>query len=143
MALTLHADIVSVEGSLFSGAVEFIVAPAELGEVGIYPMHAPLLTRLKAGVVRLKIPFQTQEIFIYVTSGILEVQSQGVTVLADIALRDTELAEDMLEATAKKAEQTMKQLVSEREYLRLELELAQTLHQLQGIQRIRHIKRGN
>jgi F-type H+-transporting ATPase subunit epsilon len=142
MAMTMHVDVVSVEESLFSGLAEFVIAPAEMGEVGIYPMHAPLLTRLKAGVLRLKIPFQAQETVIYVSSGILEVQSQGVTILSDIAIREQDIAEGELAAKTRKAEETMKHLVTETEYSRLEVELVQSLAQLKGIQRWRHGKKG-
>lgn len=143
MAMTMHVDVVSVEESLFSGLAEFVIAPAEMGEVGIYPMHAPMITRLKAGVIRLKIPFQPQETVIYVSSGILEVQSQGVTILSDIAIREEDMQEDKLAAKTRKAEAAIQHLVTEREYLRLEAELAQSLAQLRGIQRWRHGKKGH
>lgn len=142
MAMTMHVDIVSVEESLFSGLAEFVIAPAEMGEVGIYPMHAPMITRLKAGVIRLKIPFQPQETVIYVSSGILEVQSEGVTILSDIAIREQDIDAATLEAKSRTAEQTMKHLVTESEYARLEIELIQSLAQLKGIQQWRHGKKG-
>jgi F-type H+-transporting ATPase subunit epsilon len=142
MAMTLHVDIVSIEASLFSGLAEFVVAPALMGEVGIYPMHAPLITPLKAGVIRLKIPFQTEEVVIYVSSGMLEVQSQGVTILSDIAIRETDITAGKLEAETRKAEETMRHIVTAMEYAKMEVELAKSLAQMQGIQRWRQGKRG-
>lgn len=97
MAMTMHVDVVSVEEALFSGLAEFVVAPAEMGEVCIYPMHAPMLTRLSAGIIRLKIPFQTQEMVIYVSRGILEVLQHGVTILADMAVRERDIEDGKLE----------------------------------------------
>ena len=91
--MTVHVDIVSAEKSIFSGLVEFVVAPAEMGEIGIYPRHAPLLTRIKPGSVRLKLPNQTEEELIYVSGGILEVQPDMVTILSDTAIRGSDLDE--------------------------------------------------
>lgn len=142
MAMTMHVDIVSIEESLFSGLAEFVVAPAVMGEVGIYPMHAPLVTRLKAGVVRLKLPFQTEELVIYVSSGMLEVQSQGVTILSDIAIREKDIEQGKLEAEGRKAEETMSHLVSALEFAKMEVELAKSLAQMKGLQRWRQGKKG-
>ncbi len=142
MAMTMHVDVVSVEESLFSGLAEFVIAPAEMGEVGIYPMHAPMLTRLKPGFIRLKIPFQAEETAIYVSSGILEVQSQGVTILSDIAIREEDIEAGVLVNKTRKAEAALQHQITDSEYTRLELELAQSLSQLKGIQRLRHNKKG-
>ncbi|HQS83191.1 MAG TPA: F0F1 ATP synthase subunit epsilon [Thiobacillus sp.] len=142
MAMTMHVDVVSIEASLFSGRVERVVAPAEMGEVGIYPGHAPLLARLKPGVVRLKIPHQAQENIVYVSGGMLEVQPGGVTILADIAIREKDLEEGTLEDERRKAEETMQNRVTAAEYARLEVELTKAMMSLQGIQRLRHGKKG-
>lgn len=142
MAMTMHVDVVSVEESLFSGLAEYVIAPAEMGEVGIYPMHAPLLTRLKSGFIRLKIPFQVEETAIYVSSGILAVQSQGVTILSDIAIREQDIQEGMLAEKTRQAEATLRHPITDAEYTKLEIELAQSLMQLKGIARLRHGKKG-
>jgi len=136
MAMTMHVDIVSIEEELFSGLAEFVVAPAEMGEVCIYPMHAPMLTHLKAGIIRLKIPFQTQELVIYVSSGILEVLRQGVTILPDIAIRETDIEAGKLEEKNRQAEDAVKNYVSAMEYARLEVELGRSLAQMKGIERL-------
>lgn len=142
MAMTMHADVVSIEASIFSGPVEFVVAPAEMGEVGIYPGHAPLLTRLKSGVVRLKIPHQAQENIVYVSGGMLEVQPGSVTILSDIAIREKDMEEGTLEEERRKAEETMKNRVTAMEYAKLEVDLAKALAHLQGVQKLRHSRKG-
>ena len=142
MAMTMHVDVVSIEASLFSGRVERVVAPAEMGEVGIYPGHAPLLTRLKPGVVRLQLPHQAQENIVYVSGGILEVQPGGVAILSDIAIREKDMEEGTLEDERRKAEETMRNRVTAAEYARLEIELTKALMSLQGIQKLRRGKKG-
>lgn len=142
MAMTMHADVVSIEESIFSGRVEFVVAPAEMGEVGIYPRHAPLITRLKPGVVRLKIPHQAQEKVVYISGGMLEVQPHGVTVLSDLAIREKDMEEGKLWEEKRKAEETLKNRVTAMEYAKLEIELAKALAHLQGVQKLRHSKKG-
>ncbi len=142
MAMTMHVDVVSIEASIFSGRVERVVAPAEMGEVGIYPGHAPLLTRLKPGVVRLKIPHRAQENIVYVSGGMLEVQPGGVTILSDIAIREKDMEEGALENERRKAEEAMKNRVTAAEYAKMEVELTKALMSLQGIQKLRHGKKG-
>ena len=142
MAMTMHVDVVSIEASIFSGRVERVVAPAEMGEVGIYPRHAPLIARLKAGVVRLKIPHQAQENIVYVSGGMLEVQPGSVTILSDIAIREKDAEEGTLEVERRKAEDTMKNRVTAAEYARLEVELTKALMSLQGIHKLRHGRKG-
>ena len=140
MAMTMHVDVVSVEELLFSGLVEFVAAPAEMGEVGIYPRHAPMIALLKPGLVRLKIPHQTQEEVIYVSGGLLEVQPQGVTILSDMAIREKTMEEGTLWDEKRKTEDTMKNRVTAMEYAKLEIELAKALAHLQGIQKLRRGK---
>ncbi len=137
MAMTLHVDVVSIEASIFSGRAEYVVAPAEMGEVGIYPGHAPLLTRLKPGVVRLKIPQQTQENIVYVSGGMLEVQPGGVTILSDLAIRDKDVEEGKLEEERRKAIEATRSRVTAAEYARLEGELTKALMSLQGFEKTR------
>ena len=140
MAMTMHVDVVSVEELLFSGLAEFVAAPAEMGEVGIYPRHAPMIALLKPGLVRLKIPHQTQEEVIYVSGGLLEVQPQGVTILSDMAIREKTMEEGTLWDEKHKTEDTMKNRVTAMEYAKLEIELAKALAHLQGIQKLRRGK---
>lgn len=136
----MHVDVVSVEELLFSGLAEFVAAPAEMGEVGIYPRHAPMIALLKPGLVRLKIPHQTQEEVIYVSGGLLEVQPQGVTILSDMAAREKTMEEGTLWDEKRKTEDTMKNRVTAMEYAKLEVELAKALAHLQGIQKLRRGK---
>ena len=93
MAMTVHVDVVSAEESIFSGLAEFVIIPGEMGELGVYPRHVALLTRIKPGAVRIKRPDQEQEELIYVSGGMLEVQPDVVTVLADTAIRGADLDE--------------------------------------------------
>ena len=105
---TIQVEIVSAEGAIFSGQAEMVVAPAKMGEVGITPRHAPLLTDLRPGEVRLQVPGDGDELFFYVTGGILEVQPHLVSVLADTALHADQLDEDAAMEARKAAEEAMK-----------------------------------
>ncbi len=109
---TIHVDIVSAEGEIFSGDVEMIVAPAKMGELGIKPRHAPLITNLQPGEIRLQIPDE-EERQIYVTGGILEVQPHLVTVLADSALHADQLDEEAAREAQEAAEKAMAGAVGE------------------------------
>lgn len=140
MAMTIHVDVVSAERSLFSGAVEFLVAPAEMGEVGIYPRHAPLITRIKAGSVRLKLPDRDEEELIYVSGGLLEVQPQVVTILADTALRGRDLDEVKAQEAKQRAEEAMRDRSAAIDYAKAQSELAEAVAQLHAIQRLRKQK---
>lgn len=140
MAMTLHVDIVSAEQSIFSGTAEFVVVPAEMGEVGIYPRHAPLLTRIKPGTVRIKIPDESEEL-IYVSGGILEVQPHVVTILSDTAIRGKDLDEEKALAAKLSAEEAMKNRASAMDYARAQAELAQAVAQIQAIQKLRNRQR--
>ena len=93
MAITVHCDVVSAEEQIFSGIVEFGVFPGEAGELGVYPHHTPLLTRIKPGTIRLKVPAQADYELVYVSGGMLEVQPNMITVLADTAIRAHDLDE--------------------------------------------------
>jgi len=101
---TIHVEIVSAEGEIYSGEAEMVIAPASMGDVGITPRHAPLMTTLRPGEVRIKAPDENDEIFIYVTGGVLEVQPHLVTVLADSAMRDDQLDEQAALAAKSAAE---------------------------------------
>lgn len=136
MAMTLHVDIVSAETEIFSGTASMVFAPAEMGEVGIAPRHTPLLTRLKPGEVRVQSEGK-EELFFYVSGGILEVQPHVVTVLADTAMR----ARDMDEAAAMKAKENAERAIADRksdfDYAKAQAELAEAIAQLRTIKKIR------
>jgi len=140
MAMTIHVDVVSAEQSIFSGMAEFISAPAEMGEVGIYPRHAPMITRIKPGSVRLKLPDQEEEELIFVSGGILEVQPQVVTILADTATRGKDLDEAKALEAKQQAEEAMKNRTSTMEYAQAQAELAEAVAQLAAIQRLRKLR---
>lgn len=140
MAMTMHVDVVSAERSLFSGLVEFIVAPAAMGEVGIYPRHAPLITRIKAGSVRLKLPDRDEEELIYVSGGLLEVQPLVVTILADTAVRGRDLDEVKAQEAKQRAEEAMRDRSAAIDYAQAQAELAEAVAQLHAIQRLRKQK---
>ena len=138
MAMTVHCDVVSAEESIFSGLAEFVVAPAAMGEVGIYPRHAPLLSLIKPGAVRLKLPDQAEEMVIFVSGGILEVQPGVITVLADTAIRGHDLDEAKALEAKRLAEEAMKDRSSQVDYARAQSELAEAIAQLQTLQKLRH-----
>jgi len=140
MAMTIHVDIVSAEESLYSGVAEFVVVPAEMGEVGIYPRHTPLLTRIKPGSVRIKAPDRTEEDLIYVSGGILEVQPGTVTILSDTAIRGTDLDEARVLEAKKAAEEAMQNRDSAMEYAQAQIELAQAVAQLHAIEKMRKLR---
>lgn len=137
MAMTIHVDVVSAEESVFSGLAEFVVLPGEAGELGILPGHMPLLTRIKPGTVRLRLPDQEAEELIFVAGGILEVQPNKVTVLADTAIRGKDLDEAKALDAKKKAEEAMVSRKSELDYARAQAELAEAIAQLAAIDKLR------
>lgn len=137
MALTVHVDVVSAEKSLFSGPAEVVIAPGEMGELGIYPRHAPLLTRIKPGSVRLKLPNQGEEELIYVSGGMLEVQPNVVTILADTAIRGVDLDEGRALEAKRAAEEAMRDRASDIDYAQAQAELIEAVAQLHAIQKLR------
>ena len=142
MAMTIHVDIVSAEEEIFSGPAEMVFAPAEMGEVGITPRHAPLLTRLKPGEVRVQEPGGNER-FYYVSGGMLEIQPHVVTVLADVALRARDIDEAAALEAKKRAESALKDRKSQLDYARAQAELAEAAAQLQTIKHLRkHTGRG-
>ncbi|MBK8164119.1 MAG: F0F1 ATP synthase subunit epsilon [Gammaproteobacteria bacterium] len=136
MAMTMHVDIVSAEEEIFSGPAEMVFAPAVMGEVGILPRHAPLLTQLKPGEVRIRTG-GGEEQFFYVSGGMLEIQPHVVTVLADTALRAKDLDEAAALQAKERAEQALRDKSSEFEYARAQSELAEAVAQLQAIKKLR------
>ena len=140
MAHTIHVDVVSAEESIYSGEAEFVVLPGVAGELGIYPKHTPLLTQIKPGAVRIKVPNEAEETLVFVQGGFLEVQPNVVTVLADTAIRAHDLDEaKALEAKAK-AEDAMRSKLSAEEIAKAQAELATAAAQLQAIARLRKRK---
>lgn len=137
MATTIQIDVVSAEESIFSGEAEFVVAPAIMGEVGIYPRHTPMLTSIKPGALRIKLPENNEEQLIFISGGILEVQPGLVTVLADTAIRGHDLDEAKALEVKRLAEETLKSNASEVNYAAAQSELVEALAQLQAIAKLR------
>ena len=137
MANTIHVDVVSAEEEIFSGEAEFVALPGEAGELGIYPMHTPLITRIRPGSVRIKVPGQANDEFVFVAGGILEVQPNNVTVLADTAIRGHDLDEAKAAEAKKLAEEALANKDSKIDYARAQAELAAAIAQLQAIQKLR------
>ncbi len=137
MAQTIHVDVVSAEEMIFSGEAEFVALPGEAGELGIYPQHTPLITRIRPGAVRIKVAGQTDEEFVFVAGGILEVQPHGVTVLADTAIRGHDLDEAKASEAKKLAEEAMQNQESKIDYAKAQAELAFAVAQLAAIAKLR------
>jgi F-type H+-transporting ATPase subunit epsilon len=130
-------DIVSAEESIFSGLAEMVVVPGTEGELGIHPRHAPLLTRIRPGSVRIKRPDQAEEELIYVSGGMLEIQPSVVTVLADTAIRGADLDEARAMEAKQAAEEALRDKTADIDYAQAEAELAQAMAQLHAIQKLR------
>jgi F-type H+-transporting ATPase subunit epsilon len=141
MAMTIHVDIVSAEKEIYSGLVEAVFASAIMGEVGIYPRHTPMLTRLKPGEVRVLVNGKEEQF--YVSGGMLEVQPHVVTILADTAMR----ADDVDEAAALEAkadaERALKDTDAKMDYAEAQAKLAEAMAQLRSIERMRKSGKGH
>lgn len=137
MAHTIHVDVVSAEEEIFAGEAEFVALPGETGELGIYPQHTPLITRIRPGAVRIKVPGQADEEFVFVAGGILEVQPNVVTVLADTAIRGHDLDEAKAAEAKKLAEEALANRESEIDYAKAQAELAAAVAQLAAIEKLR------
>jgi F-type H+-transporting ATPase subunit epsilon len=138
MAHTIRVEVVSAEEQIFAGEAEFVVLPGIMGELGIYPRHTPLLTQIKPGAVRLKLPNQEREELVFVQGGYLEVQPNLVTVLSDTAIRGKDLDEAKAVEAKKAAEEAMQNKTSKEEIATAEAELAIALAQLEAIRKMRH-----
>jgi F-type H+-transporting ATPase subunit epsilon len=134
---TIHVDVVSAEESIFSGEAKFVALPGENGELGILPRHTPLITRIKAGAVRIQRADNDQEEFVFVAGGILEVQPGTVTVLADTAIRGKDLDEAKAVEAKKQAEEAMKNAKSDIDLAAAQSEFATMAAQLAAIQKLR------
>ena len=135
---TIRIDVVSAEESIYSGDAEFVVLPGIMGELGIYPRHAPLITQIKAGTVRIKLPGKDEEELVFVHGGFLEVQPTRVTVLADTAIRARDLDEVKATEAKRAAEEAMQNKTSKEEIATAEAELSIALAQLEAIRKMRH-----
>lgn len=139
MGTTIHVDIVSAEGEIFSGEASMVFVPAIMGEIGIAPRHAPLLTTLKPGEVRVQTP-AGEEQFFYVSGGALEIQPHQITVLADTAVR----AKDLDEAAALQAKQRAEEALRDRSdkigVAEAQAELVRAMAQIKAIEKLRKIK---
>jgi len=136
-APTIHVDVVSTEAAIYSGEAEFVVLPGEAGELGIYPRHTPLITRIKPGTVRILPAGGGEEQLIFVAGGILEVQPSLVTVLADTAIRGHDLDEAKATEALKRAEETRAKAQDKQEIAVVEAELSMLAAQLAAIRRLR------
>lgn len=136
MAMTVHVNIVSAEAEIFSGLATMVFAPGAMGELGILPRHAPLLTKIKPGEVRIRTEDGSEEFF-YVSGGMLEVQPHIVTILADTAARARDLDEAAAQAAKQRAEQVLKDKKGDIDLAQAEAELAEAIAQIKAIQSLR------
>ena len=137
MAHTIHVDVVSAEASIFEGEAEFVALPGEAGELGIYPQHTPLITRIRPGAVRIKVAGSSEEEFVFVAGVILEVQPNRVTVLADTAIRGHDLDEAKAETARKAAEEAMANAKTDIDFARAQSEFAVMAAQIAAIRKLR------
>ncbi|MGZ5198847.1 MAG: F0F1 ATP synthase subunit epsilon [Telluria sp.] len=133
---TLHVDVVSAEEEIFSGEAEFVALPGESGELGIYPLHTPLITRIRPGSVRIRLPGGVEEL-VFVAGGILDVQPDMVTVLAETAIRGRDLDEAKANEARRQAQEALSNTTSRIDYAKAQAELAEAIAQLQAISRLR------
>lgn len=140
MSMSMHVDIVGAEAAIYSGRATMVFAPGEMGELGIAPRHTQLITRLKAGTIRLEIENEEDQFF-FVNGGILEVQPSTVTVLADTALRGADLNEAAAQAAKERAEEAIGERKGEMDYAHAQAELLEAIAQLRTLEKMRkHIK---
>ena len=137
---TLKVDVVSAEEEIFSGEAKFVAMPGEMGELGIYPRHAPLITRIRPGAVRIQRADSDEEEFVFVAGGILEVQPDRVTVLSDTAIRGKDLDEAKADEARRAAEDALKHARSEIDLARAQSELAVMAAQIAALRRYRQKK---
>ena len=137
MANTIHVDVVSNEEAIFSGEAEFVVLPGEAGELGIYPRHTPLITRIRPGSVRIKVAGQAEEELVFVAGGVLEVQPGVITVLADTAIRGHDLDEAKALEAQQRAQQAMQNRTGKLEYAQALAEFAEASAQIAAIRKLR------
>jgi F-type H+-transporting ATPase subunit epsilon len=136
---TIHVDVVSAEESIFSGEARFVALPGEAGELGIYPRHTPLITRIKPGSVRIEKADGSEE-FVFVAGGVLEVQPNAVTVLSDTAIRGKDLDEEKANEARRSAEEALKNAKSEIDIARIQSELAVMAAEIAAARKFRQKK---
>ncbi|VTU19696.1 F-ATPase epsilon subunit [Variovorax sp. PBS-H4] len=139
MANTIHVDVVSAEESIFSGEAKFVALPGEAGELGIYPRHTPLITRIRPGAVRIETADGGEE-FVFVAGGILEVQPNTVTVLSDTAIRGKDLDEEKANKSKAAAEEALKKAKSDIDIAMAQSELAVMAAQIAALRKYRQKK---
>lgn len=137
MASTMHVDVVSAEAQIYSGEAEFLVAPAEMGEIGVYPRHVPLLTRIKPGSLRIRVPGQAEEVLVVVSGGMMEVQPSLITVLADTAVRGEDLDEQRAQEAKREAETTLNKANDDQEVATARAALKVAIAQLHALEYLR------
>ena len=138
---TMRIDVVSAEEAIYSGEAEFVVLPGIAGELGIYPRHTPLITQIKAGTVRIKVPGSAEEVLVYVQGGFLEVQPDHVNVLSDTAIRAADLDEAKVLEAKRVAEEALRARSEKQDIASVEAELSALTAQLQAIQKLRKTRR--
>ncbi|HNX70193.1 F0F1 ATP synthase subunit epsilon [Rivihabitans pingtungensis] len=133
----MHVDVVSAEAQIYSGEAEFLVAPAEMGEIGVYPRHVPLLTRIKPGSLRIRVPGQAKEVLVVVSGGMMEVQPSLITVLADTAIRGEELDEQRAQAAKRDAEAALSKATDDQETAQARAALKAAIAELHALEYLR------
>lgn len=134
---TIHVSVVSAEEEIFDGDAVFVALPGETGELGIYPMHTPLITRIKPGAVRIRIAGEDEEELVFVAGGLLEVQPDEVTVLAETAIRGRDLDAAKAQEARRQAEEALSNRSGKIDYAKAQAELAEAIAQLQAISKMR------
>lgn len=140
MATTMHVDVVSGEEAIYSGDAEFVVAPAYEGEIGVYARHAPMIALINAGTLRITPAGKGEEVLLFVSGGMIEVQPHHVTVLADTAIRGADLDEAKALEAKQRAEEALANRNAAMDYAKAESELATAVAQLAAIQKLRKKK---
>jgi len=135
--MTIHVDIVSAEGEIYSGDADMVIVPAKMGDVGITPRHAPLLTDLRPGEVRVQVPDEDEEKFFYVTGGVLEVQPHLVTILADTALHAGQLDEQAAIEARQAAEEAMQGATEKEDIARAQEQLVEAAARYRAAQKLK------
>ena len=138
MANTIHVDVVSAEEQIYSGEAEYVILPGVDGELGVYPRHTPLLTQIKPGAVRIKVPDQALEELVYVQGGFLEIQPTKVTVLSDTAVRANDLDEAKAMEAKQRAEEAMANHDTKVDLAAAQAELSAALAQIEVLRKFRH-----
>jgi F-type H+-transporting ATPase subunit epsilon len=138
MANTIHVDVVSAEEQIYSGEAEYVILPGVDGELGVYPRHTPLLTQIKPGAVRIKVPDQALEELVYVQGGFLEIQPTKVTVLSDTAVRANDLDEAKAMEAKQRAEEAMANQDTKVDLAAAQAELSAALAQIEVLRKFRH-----